>query len=77
MFQFRIPFVKAYKFPFTFGRLDQPELVAVRLGQPLDEVDLLQGDLDGVLVLGSARGVRHPQLRMGERFIEYNLGSAK
>ncbi len=34
----------------------------VLLHQPLDEVDLLEGDLNGVAVLGAARGVRNPEL---------------
>ena len=38
-------------------------MLAVVGHQPLDEVNLLQGDLDRVLVLGPAGGVGHPQLR--------------
>ena len=38
------------------------EVLAVLGHEPLDEVYLLEGDLDGVLVLGAAGGVGHPQL---------------
>ena len=38
-------------------------MLAVVGHQPLDQVDLLQGDLHGVLVLGPTGRVGHPQLR--------------
>ena len=49
-------------FGLTVCGLDEHELVRVGFGEPLDKVDLLQGHLHGVLVLGPARGVSHPQL---------------
>ena len=38
------------------------QVVRVLVDEPLDEVDLLQGDLHRVLVLGAARRVRDPEL---------------
>jgi hypothetical protein len=46
----------------TVCRLDELQLLWVDLGQTFDQVDLLQRDLDGVLVLGPARCIRYQQL---------------
>ena len=47
----------------TCGGGDVLQRVPVLLNEPLDEVNLLQGDLHRVLVLGPARRVGHPQLQ--------------
>ena len=47
----------------TIGSGDQLQVLAVVGHQPLDQVNLLQGDLHRVLVLGPTGGVGHPQLR--------------
>ncbi len=57
--------------------LDQLQLSAVRLRQPLDQVDLLQGQLHRVLVLGTARGVGNPQLRVYGKLCKYGGGGIK
>ena len=47
----------------TVRRPDQVEVVGVRFGEPLYDVDLHQGHLHRVHVLGAAGGVGHPQLK--------------
>ena len=47
----------------TVRRGDKLKVVLVLLDEPFDEVDLLEGDLDRVLVLGSAGRVGNPQLK--------------
>ncbi len=44
----------------TVCRFDELQLVWIGLGEPLDQVDLLERDLHGVLVLAAARRVRNP-----------------
>ena len=46
----------------TVGRGGQLQVLVVVCHQPLDQVDLLQGDLHCILVLGPTGGVGHPQL---------------
>ena len=46
----------------TVGRGGQLQVLVVVCHQPLDQVDLFQGDLHCVLVLGPTGGVGHPQL---------------
>jgi hypothetical protein len=59
----------------TLRRLDELELLRVGLDEPLDQVDLLQGDLHGVLVLGPAGRVRHPQLQTQHNFFVITMTS--
>ncbi len=53
---------------FGDGRVDvaaieyEFEMLRVRLHESLDQVDLLESHLNGVLVLRAARSVSHPQL---------------
>jgi len=42
-------------------------VLGIGVGQALDEVNLLQGDLHGVAVLRAARRVRHEELAGGRR----------
>jgi hypothetical protein len=53
----------AQNFKLTISRLYQLQLVGVGLRKPLYEVNLLQGHLDSVLVLGPAGCVRNPELK--------------
>ena len=55
-----MPFYQSW---LTVGIGYQLQVLAVVGHQPLDEVDLLEGDLHRVLVLGPTGGVGHPQLR--------------
>ena len=42
------------------------QVSGILVDEPLDEIDLLQGDLNGVLVLGTTGGVGNPELHHGE-----------
>ncbi len=44
--------------------VDERHVIGVLADEPLDQVDLLKGDLDGVLVLAAAGRVSDPQLEL-------------
>ena len=46
----------------------------ILVDEPLDEIDLLQGDLNGVLVLGTTGGVGNPELHHGENGTHFIIG---
>ena len=58
--------ISGLPYSLTIRRPDQLEVVWVRFGESFDDVDLHQGHLHRVHVLGAAGGVGNPQLTRGE-----------
>lgn len=56
----------------TVGGGAERELRVVLVGEPLDEVDLLERQLHGVAVLRVARHVRRPELLHDTQLIKYH-----
>lgn len=54
------------------ARRHQPDSLGVARGQPAHDVDLLQGELDGVEELRLARHVGRPELRADDALLQAN-----
>ena len=49
---------------FTTCRvIDESEMIRVLVDESFDEINLLQRDLDGIFMLGTAGSIGHPQLQ--------------
>lgn len=52
----------------TFDRRDDGKVLGVEFGQPFDQVDLFQRQLNGVQVLSSTRNVCRPELQIIKQY---------